>query len=221
MANERKLAVFDLDSTLLEGESMEALAKAHGNPGRMREINRESGRKGMTRRNLSQRAALLKKMSLGEVAKVGRNLSVRKGVGEMLKELKSRGYTLALVSGSFDVPFRHLARQNPEFALFDHVYLNRLGINRGKNRVSGKVSVRVKNNKGEILRKLQRKLQVKSGNILAVGDAHSDVGMFSRAGISIAIGNATESAIKAANHHISGNDMHEIIKILDLRNGTK
>ena len=75
-------------------------------------------------------------------------------------------------------------------------------------------------NKGLALSKIAEHLGVDKKHSIAVGDYNNDIGMFRAAGIGIAVANACQAALDAADLVTVSNEEHAIAKIIyDIENG--
>ena len=99
-----KLAVFDFDSTLMDGETIDILAFEFGLGDEVNKITEEamSGRLDFFQ-SLIQRVALLKGMEHKKVVEICTNLPLMKGSYEIVTELKKMNYKVVCFSGGFRV----------------------------------------------------------------------------------------------------------------------
>jgi len=70
-------------------------------------------------------------------------------------------------------------------------------------------------NKGDGLQALAEYLKIDMRNTLAIGDYDNDVSMIKRAGVGVAVANASESAKAAADLITVSNNEHAIAKVID------
>jgi hypothetical protein len=61
-------------------------------------------------------------------------------------------------------------------------------------------------NKGAVVDYLSRMFDIPTDEIATIGDAHNDVSMFERSGLSIAMGNAEDDVKSSANHVTTSNE---------------
>lgn len=99
-----KLAVFDFDSTLMDGETIDILAFEFGLGDEVKKITEEamSGRLDFFE-SLIQRVALLKGMDNKKVVEICANLPLMKGSYEIVTQLKKMNYKVVCFSGGFRV----------------------------------------------------------------------------------------------------------------------
>lgn len=103
------------------------------------------------------------------------------GIRELVQDLKSEGYTLALISSG---PY-HLAERAQQELGFDIVRANKLDFDDG-NRFAGTIDLQVDDNrKAAALRDIQRELGISPADTVVIGDTGSDAKMGARAAMSI------------------------------------
>jgi phosphoserine phosphatase len=179
----RRLVVFDMDSTLIEAEVIDELAIEAGVGDEVAAITEEAmqGRIDFTE-SFKRRVALLKGLDASVLEKVAQRLPMTEGVEELVSRLKTLGYKTAILSGGFSYFAEHLQRQLG----FDYVYANALEIEEGK--VTGRVTGRVVDGqrKAELLREIAAKEGLRLEQTIAVGDGANDLPMLSIAGLGIA-----------------------------------
>ena len=75
-------------------------------------------------------------------------------------------------------------------------------------------------NKGLSLVKLVEYLGIDSKKTIAIGDYNNDIGMFESAAIGVAVSNACQAALDAADYITVSNEEHAIAQVIcDLKNG--
>lgn len=70
------------------------------------------------------------------------------------------------------------------------------------------------NNKGTGLKNLVERLGIKQEEVMAIGDGNNDVEMFEYANYSVAMGNSTEIAVKAAKYRTDTNENNGVAKAI-------
>ena len=170
-----KLAVFDFDSTLMAGETLEFFA---------RELSIEEKVKAITDRamrgeldffeSLTERVAYLKSLPIKKVDDICHNLPLMNGAAEVVRELKVKGYKVVCFSGGF----RNATAYFAEKLGLDGEFSNILHIKDGL--LTGQVGgdMMFNDSKGHMLVKLQKLLNITKENTLAVGDGANDLSMF-------------------------------------------
>ena len=179
----RRLVVFDMDSTLIEAEVIDELAKEAGVGEQVSEIT-ESAMRGEIDFNESfkRRVALLKGLDESVLESVAARLKMTEGAERLVSQLKRTGYKTAILSGGFTYFAKYLQSRLG----FDYIYANELDIQDGK--VTGEVVGNVVNGerKAELLRDIAQREGLCLEQTIAVGDGANDLPMLSIAGLGIA-----------------------------------
>ncbi|WP_415911808.1 phosphoserine phosphatase SerB [Neptuniibacter sp. QD37_11] len=180
----RRLVVFDMDSTLIEAEVIDELAKEAGVGDQVAEIT-EAAMRGEIDFNESfkRRMALLKGLDVSVLDQIAERLPMTEGAEELVSNLKALGFKTAILSGGFNYFASHLQKKLG----FDYVYANELDID-ADGKVTGEVKGTVVNGerKAELLREIAEKEGVSLEQTIAVGDGANDLPMLSIAGLGIA-----------------------------------
>ena len=170
-----KLAVFDFDSTLMDGETIEFLACEVGIEQEVKEITTKAMQGELDFfESLQKRVSLLCGLKVDIVNKICENLPLMNGAEETIKELKNRGYKVVCFSGGFKnatVPFAQKLGLDGEFSNILH---SKNGILTGM--VGGEMMFN--DSKGQMLLKLQRLLGITREKTLVIGDGANDLSMF-------------------------------------------
>ena len=179
----RRLVVFDMDSTLIEAEVIDELAKEAGVGDQVVEIT-EAAMRGELDFNESfrRRVALLKGLDASVLESVAQRLQMTEGAEELVLSLKALGFKTAILSGGFT----YFAEKLQQQLGFDYVYANKLDIKDGV--VTGDVVGEIVNGdrKAELLREIAEREGVRLEQTIAVGDGANDLPMLSIAGLGIA-----------------------------------
>ena len=170
-----KLAVFDFDSTLMDGETIEFLAYEAGVEEEVRNITTRAMNGELDFfESLTKRVSLLKGIREDRVNEICRNLPLMPGAVETVKKLREKGYKVICFSGGFrnaTVPMGEKLGLDGEFSNILHV---KDGVLTGF--AGGEMMFN--NSKGIMLSKLQRILGVTPENTIAAGDGANDLSMF-------------------------------------------
>ena len=179
----RRLVVFDMDSTLIEAEVIDELAKVAGVGDQVSAIT-ESAMRGEIDFNESfeRRVALLKGLDEAALELVAGQLKMTEGAETLMVTLKRLGYKTAILSGGF----KYFGNKLRDKLGFDYVYANDLDIEDGI--VTGKVTGQIVdgNRKAELLKDIARRENIALEQVIAVGDGANDLPMLSIAGLGIA-----------------------------------
>ncbi len=179
----RRLVCFDMDSTLIETEVIDELAKRAG-VGREVAAITEAAMRGELdfTESFRKRVALLKGLDEGVLKEIAAELPLTEGAVRLITTLKRLGYKTAILSGGFTYFGRHLQK----ILGIDYVYANELEIENG--RVTGQVSGAVVDGKrkAELLREIAARENIRLEQVIAVGDGSNDLPMLGLAGLGIA-----------------------------------
>ena len=179
-----KLALFDMDSTLIEQEVIVELAKKAG-IGEQVDTITESAMRGEIdfAESFTRRVALLKGLS-SEVLEdiIANHITFSPGAKRLISALKNHGYYVVLVSGGFN----YFAEYVKNSLGMDESYANDLDI--VDNLVTGEVTSAIVDGKrkAEILQAVAQRLGIKLSETVAVGDGANDLPMLGLADIGIA-----------------------------------
>ncbi len=205
-----KLAVFDFDSTLMDGETIDFFAEELGIGQKVAAITEEamSGRLDFFE-SLQQRAALLKGLDFSVVKKISENLPYMNGAKETIAALKAKGLTVVCFSGGF----RTATGYAKDILGYDADFSNVLHEKDGK--LTGLVGgdMMFSYSKGDMLQRLQKILGVSEEETLVCGDGANDLSMFAHAGTRVAFC-AREILEKEANIIIKEKDLTKILEQL-------
>lgn len=170
-----KLAVFDFDSTLMDGETIDTLAAEYGVQQKVKEITHRAMNGELDFfESLTTRVKLLEGMPIDKVNEICQNLPLMHGAKEVIKALKEKGYKVVCLSGGFKnatVPICKSLGIDAEFSNILHEKQGKLtGLVGGEMMFS--------TSKGEIIKRIQSLLEIKYENTLVVGDGANDLSMF-------------------------------------------
>lgn len=202
-----KLCVFDFDSTLMDGETIDNLAAAYGVGEKVSEITKQAmeGKLDFFE-SLTKRVSMLKGMSLDSAINVCENLPLMQGAIECVKELKNRGIKVVCFSGGFSLATSFFAKKLGLSADFSNILHVKNGILSGQ--VGGDMCF--SDSKGVMLLKLQNLLSINREETLVVGDGANDLSMFKYAESKVAFC-AKEVLKKEASIIIDKKDLREIL----------
>ena len=179
----RRLVVFDMDSTLIDAEVIDELAHEAGVGDQVAAIT-EAAMQGEIdfKESFTQRMALLKGLDASVLQSVAERLRLNEGAEHLISTLKKLGFKTAIVSGGFTFFGEYLQKRLG----VDYVYANQLDIEDG--RVTGRVTGEIIDGqrKAELLREIAEREGLMLQQVIAVGDGANDLPMLSIAGLGIA-----------------------------------
>lgn len=194
---ERKgLAVFDMDSTLIEMECIDEIAKLAGVGDVVSRVTEQAmlGEIAFAQ-SLYQRVACLNGVELDALLNIRKRLPFMPGFTVLINELKRNEWKIAIASGGFTYFADHIK------ALFelDYAFSNTLEVK--DNKLTGKVLGKVVDAqaKADILQQLAKENDIPIANTIAVGDGANDLVMMSVAGTGIAFKAKPKVQEQAAN----------------------
>ena len=205
-----KLAVFDFDSTLMEGETLEFIAKEYNIEPLMKQITTDAmeGKIDFFE-SLTQRVALLKGAKESKVIEICKNLPYTKGAKETIFELHKMGYKVVCFSGGYEtatLPAQEVLGYDAQFANLLHFKNGEMtGLVGGEMMFS--------DSKGKMLKRLQSLLGITEEDTLTVGDGANDLSMFAHAGKRVAF--CAKPVLKEkANIIVENKDLTELLNYL-------
>jgi phosphoserine phosphatase len=206
----KRLVVFDMDSTIVDGEVIDELAAAAGVGDEVARITRRAMQGEMDFQSaLRERVAMLKGLTVADLEAVAASLRLNPGTEDLLRALKSMGFKLALISGGFTFFTERLKRELG----FDHTFANELVIRDGV--VTGEVAGEIidMHRKSDIMKELARQEGLTLDEVVAVGDGANDQIMIKDAGLGIAF-NAKEILKRAADGSVSRENLKGMLYAL-------
>lgn len=209
----RRLVVFDMDSTLIRSEVIDELAAEAGVGEQVAAIT-DRAMLGELDFNESFRArvALLKGLDESALERVRERIQLTEGADRLIPTLKALGYRTAILSGGFTWFGDWLQK----LLGIDYVYANTLEIADGK--VTGEVAEPIVNGerKAELLREIAAREGINLEQVIAVGDGANDLPMLGAAGLGIAF-RAKPLVKENAAHSISTLGLDGILYLIGVR----
>ncbi len=205
-----KLAVFDFDSTLMDGETIDFLAQQYGVGEQVKKITEQAMQGELDFfESLTQRVALLKGLPEAQALDILHNLPYISGAQSCIQNLKSMGMTVLCFSGGF----RPATTKAVSDLGLDGDFANQLHVEDGL--LSGYVGgeMMFSESKGVLLQRMQKILSISPKETLAIGDGANDLSMFAYADTRIAFC-AKPILQDAATHCIHKKDLNLISNII-------
>lgn len=209
----RRLFVFDMDSTLIQAEVIDELAKLHGVGGQVSSITAAAMRGELDfKQSFTRRVALLRGLPARDFEIVLQSVPLADGAERLIATLKMLGYKTAILSGGFTFFGKHLQARLG----VDYVFANQLEIENGV--VTGKVAGEIVDGKkkAELLEMIALKENISPDQIVAVGDGANDLPMLNLAGMGIAF-HAKPLVRKSANHAVSHLGLDSLLYLIGVR----
>ena len=176
-----KLAVFDFDSTLIESETIDELAKAAGAD--TSALTQKAMRGELSFYDaLRERVLLLKGLDLKLALNTCSNLKPSEGAADLIAYFKARGTKVLVLSGGFSLALEALQKTLKYEAFFCNHLLHE------NDKLSGLCFGELMHEscKGILLRQIKNLLQIDEKEVCAIGDGANDLAMFKEAGVKIA-----------------------------------
>lgn len=209
---EKRLIVFDMDSTLVDAEIIDELAKYAGVEEEVRRITEDAMKGDIDfKKALEERVKLLKGLPVDVLERIYKNIRFTEGAKELIQALKRAGYKVAVVSGGFT----YFTDRLKEELNLDYAFGNELEIKDGK--LTGRIKGRIidANEKARIIEEIAMKEGISKENVVAVGDGANDKIMIENAGLGIAF-NAKEALKDVADGSISKENLIGLACVLGL-----
>jgi len=211
----KRLIVFDVDSTLIQGEVIEMLAARAGAEAAVAAVTEAAMRGELDfAESLHRRVATLKGLPAEVLDDVGEQIELTPGARTTLRTLRRLGYHCGIVSGGFRQVIDPLAHE----LKMDFVAANELEIVDGKltGRVIGPVIDRA--GKAKALRDFAAQAGVPMEQTVAVGDGANDIDMLSAAGLGVAF-NAKPALREVADASLSHPYLDTVLFLLGITRG--
>jgi phosphoserine phosphatase len=211
----KRLVVFDVDSTLVQGEVIEMLAAHAGAQGAVAAITEAAMRGELDfAESLERRVATLAGLPAAVIDEVADQLELMPGARTTIRTLRRLGFRCGVVSGGFRGIIDPLAHE----LRLDFVAANELEIVDGKltGRVVGPIVDRP--GKAKALRDFAAEAGVPMEQTVAVGDGANDIDMLAAAGLGIAF-NAKPALREVADASLSHPYLDTVLFLLGVTRG--
>ena len=204
----KKLLIADMDSTIIQEESLDVLARQIDKEKEVSFITNEAmnGRIDF-KKALIDRVAILKGNSTDLLETLKKNININEGARELVKTMNVNGSITILVSGGFTFLTRHLK----DILDFTYTHANTLQIikrDTKKFEITGKVEGPIldKNAKLQYLNDYIKKYNLNNKDTICVGDGANDIEMIKHAGIGVSF-NGKTALNKVADIHFNNTNL--------------
>ena len=180
----RRLICFDMDSTLIQAECIDELARRHGVYDQVAAITERAMRGEIDfKESFTERVALLKGLDISVMQDIAEHLPITEGTDRLMSVLKTCGYKIAILSGGFTFFGEYLQRKYG----IDYVYANELEVDE-EGKLTGRYVGEVVDGrrKADLLKLIAQTEKVNLAQTIAVGDGANDLPMLNEAGLGIA-----------------------------------
>jgi len=208
----KRLIVFDMDSTLIQTEVIDELAELCGVGGEVRAITHRAMNGEIDfDESLKMRVAKLKGLEVSRMQDVLDKLPLTQGVEEFIKTIKSLGYKVALISGGFNFFADALKAK----LSLDYSFANELEIYNGL--LTGNVTGTIvnANQKAILVKLIAQQENISLEQVVAIGDGANDLPMLATAGLGIAL-HDKDVVRRQAQQHLSHGPMTSILYFLGI-----
>lgn len=211
----KRLIVFDVDSTLIQGEVIEMLAARAGMEAQVAAVTEAAMRGELDfAESLHRRVATLAGLPASVLDDVAEQVELTPGARTTIRTLRRLGFHCGVVSGGFRQVIEPLAHE----LMLDYVAANELEVVDGKltGRVIGQVVDRA--GKAKALRDFAQQVGVPMEQTVAVGDGANDIDMLAAAGLGVAF-NAKPALREVADASLSHPYLDTVLFILGVTRG--
>ena len=211
----RRVIVFDMDSTLIQGEVIDELAKIAGCEAEVSKVTAAAmGGQMEFAESLRRRVACLKgNYAPAMYETVKRGIVFMPGAKELCATLKNRGYKMAVISGGF-LP---IARYVQKTLQLDYAFANNLQEDADGNLTGATVGPVVTPQRKRTLMQMIADVEgCHVDQVIAVGDGANDIPMLKCAGLGVAFC-AKPMVQKKANHRINQKDLRNIAYLVGMK----
>ncbi|MGZ3655460.1 MAG: phosphoserine phosphatase SerB [Bdellovibrionota bacterium] len=208
----KRLVVFDMDSTLIQGEVIDELADLLGKKAEVSALTKKAMEGEMDfQESLIRRVSLLKGLTRKDLDYVYSQIKLSPGAGRLVKALKRLGYRIAIISGGFTY---FVERLKNELGVH-YAYANALEFE--DEAVTGRLQGLIVDGrrKADLLELLAQQEGVLLDQVIAIGDGANDLQMLKKAGLGIAF-NAKPLTKALVGTSITHKSMDSILYLLGI-----
>jgi len=206
-----KLLIFDMDSTFIQIEVIDELARCHGVGDSVAEVTEAAMRGEIDfSASLVARVACLKGLSQKYIQQIADNLPLSEGVDDLVQACHRHQVKVAIVSGGFTPFVERIKQQMHLYA----VKANQLKTKQGQ--LTGELDGAIidASAKANFVKQLSQQLQLKVGDILTLGDGANDLKMMHESRFSLAY-RAKPAVQEQATGRIESTHLGYLIDVFD------
>jgi len=209
----KRLVVMDMDSTLIQQEVIDEIARHHGVYDAVADMTEFAMQGGMDfDESLRVRCKELAGCPVEVLDEVYKNIKLTPGAVPFVSELQKQGYKIGVLSGGFNAITQRVAA---DLGL-DFAFANDLEVVDGK--LTGEVIGPIVNRerKRDLMLSICQSMRISTEQAIAVGDGANDLEMLKAAGLGIAF-NAKPKVQEASKYTINTNRLDSILYLLGVR----
>jgi glucosyl-3-phosphoglycerate synthase len=208
-----KIAIFDMDNTLLSKSFIHTCAEKFGFKKELLEIIISQSNPYIRTKQI---AKLLKGKTVNDLIKVADEIPISNNIEKLLYHLRERGYKIGIISDSYDYITNYFVNKlRLDFSLANELEFS-------QSTVTGEVKIPsfflINNNsickheicKTNALISICNNLNIDLSNTLAIGDAENDICMVNKSGIGISYCSSSQTLDSVADFVIKEKDMELI-----------
>ncbi len=210
--NNKRLVIFDMDSTLIQTEVIDEMAKVHGVGDEIKKITEQAMNGEIPfNESLERRLAKLRGLKTEDLDKILDQLPITDGVQEFIAIVKALGLKVGVISGGFT----YFANALKDKLGLDYAFANELEMEDGA--LTGKVLGDVVNaeRKAFLIDFIAQQEGINIQQVVAIGDGANDIPMLKKAGMGIAF-HAKDIVQKQAGQNVSFGSMSSILHFLGI-----
>lgn len=211
----QKLAIFDMDNTLLKGRFIDHCARFYGFEKTLLELRSLETDPVILSKNI---ARLMKGLNISQILAVAESIPLVTDCVNVIQELKERGYVVGIISDSYDVVTGHIrTRTGADFSLANELEFS-------KSVATGEVKIpsfffnnptsvcRHSTCKTNAILHILDKYGIAIRNTIAIGDNDNDLCMIRNAGVGVAFCSANELLNAVADKTIGARSFKPLLE---------
>lgn len=217
--NFKKMAIFDMDKTLLTDSFIQTLARKYSFANELEQIVKSTVNPFVRIKHI---AKLLKGISLTDILKTADAMSIVHDAAEVINKLQQKGYMCGIISESYDVVSNHIANKlGLNFSLANQLEFS-------KSRATGEVRIpsfflpdkySICNHdycKTNAVLQMSRQFGFSIKNIIAVGNGKNDICMISNAGTGFSFCTDNKTLEQVSDYNIVSAEFKMLLAKIDL-----